>query len=144
MAELTFQTEDNSLTEIEIPSFLDFDSDIVESIENIQCYIDDKKHNHERIEQTIQISHKPNDKIKIEYTLTLKDEFFNETQVLYFFGDRFFLIPKITPNTNVTVTLKWKDIPCDWKAISSFGIGKNKSLQDLFSSFHKAFFLLVT
>lgn len=140
LVELTFQTEGNSVTEIEIPSFIDFDSDIVQSIDNIQCFIDEKEHKHEIEDQIIQISHIPYDRITIEYSLILKDEFFNGPQVLYFFGDRFFLIPKTTPDSNVEVSIEWEDFPLDWKAISSFGIGKKQEFTGSVFQFSQSFF----
>jgi predicted metalloprotease with PDZ domain len=136
---LAFQSGKETTTEIWIP--LSYKGESLEEIRDIECSSHGCMLDTIREKATIKIFHDPYEEITIKYCVRMEHRdgteedlppIIQEETFFQFFGDSFFLMPKIDPYEKIAITLEWKGIPADWTIANSFGIGEHQ--QQIFSS----------
>jgi predicted metalloprotease with PDZ domain len=127
LVKCTFQGSRTGITELILPYQWANQLELYKNIDKLNCVehtIENTDQSHIKI-----IHHNANELITINYVIQLLSENINhenyyrpigDHSYFYAIGHGMFVIPS-AQDSKMTITLKWNDIPKDWKVANSFG-----------------------
>lgn len=134
LVNLKFQGNHSGETEIVLPSSWAGQNELYAEIHQLESLSEQYS-----IEETEQpqlkiIHHLPHEMIEIRYQVVPRErqeiEWFYRPQIdhshFFFFGQCFFIIPKIDDQQDISILLEWKGFPDEWSLANSFGTQQRK------------------